>query len=354
MRKIKLGVVGCGVIGTRHIQAAAASPVIDLVAIADPIQERARARAAEYHVPNVHHDGIELIRDPNVEAVVLAIPTGGRARLACDAFRRGKHVLIEKPPAMNAGEIVQMMGLQGGRVGACCSSRFTFLEGFRAAHAEVASGRLGQIREVYCRSLIGADRAPSEPPPAWRVSRAQNGGGILVNWGTYDLDYLLGLTDWALRPRRVFASTWPVADHLAARTAPGSDAESHFVALIRCHGGEVIHLERAEFSAVQTETSWQVVGSRGSLRLQMTFTGPKKVMIDETDPDAGVSSRVLWEGEERETDYHHGPVHDFADAILENRPPRTDLSKALVLQRIFDAIYESSESGRLAEIPMRL
>ncbi len=352
MRKIKLGVVGCGVIGSRHIKAAAASPSIDLVAVADPVADRARSRASEFKVSGVFADGMDLIRETGVEAVVLAIPTGGRARLACEAFRRGKHVLIEKPPAMNAGEILQMMGLQGGRVGACCSSRFTFLEGFRAARAEIASGRLGEIREVYCRALIGAEQAPTEPPPAWRVSRAQNGGGILVNWGTYDLDYLLALTGWTLQPRRVFASTWPVASHLSARVAAGSDAESHYVALIRCRGGEVIHLERAEFSALQTEASWQVLGSRGALRLQMTFSGPKKVLVDETDAAAGVRSRVLWEGEEKEADYHHGPVQDFADSILENRPPHTDLARALVIQRIFDAIYESAESGRLAEIPL--
>jgi predicted dehydrogenase len=350
MRKIRLGIVGCGVIGTRHIQAASASPLIELAAVADAIEERARAKAAEFHVPGVFRDGMELIRDPGIEAVVLAVTTGVRAGLAAEAFRLGRHVLLEKPPAMNAAELLRLMRLRKDRVGACCSSRFTFLEGFRAARAEVESGRLGELREIYCRAVFGADRAPAQPPPPWRVSRAQNGGGILVNWGCYDLDYLLAMTGWSLRPRGVFARTWPVADHLAARVAPGSDADCHYVALIRCEGGEMIHMERAESAALQTETSWQVIGTRGSLRLQMTFTGPKKLMIDETDPDAGVGSRLLWEGEETETSYHNGPVQDFAGAILEGRAPRTDLERALTIQRIFDAIYESSRTGRLAEI----
>jgi predicted dehydrogenase len=350
MQRIKLGVVGCGVIGTRHIKAAAVSPYGELVAVADPVEERVQARAAEFKVASAFRDGMDLIRDPGVEAVVLATPTGGRAAMAAEAFRRGKHVLIEKPPAMNAGEIVELMKLSRGLVGACCSSRFTFLAGFTAARAAIQSGRLGEIRELYCRALYGAEEAPTQPPPAWRVNKAQNGGGILVNWGSYDLNYLLALTGWALRPESVFARTWRVADHLSAHVAPGSDADSHYVALIRCAGGEMIHLERAEFSAVQSEAAWQVIGTRGSLRLFMAFTGPKKVWIDETDPARGVTSSLLWEGEEHETDYHHGPVHDFAQAIVEKHEPRTSLARALVLQGIFDAVYESSETGRLAAI----
>jgi predicted dehydrogenase len=350
MAKIRIGVVGCGVIGTRHMQAAAASPLIELTAVADPIEERARARAAEFHVPGVFRQGLDLVKDPSVDAVVLAIPTGGRAALAREAFRLGKHVLLEKPPAMSAAEIEELMTLAGDRVGACCSSRFTFLAGFRAARAEIESGRLGDLREVYVRALFGADRHPTEPPPAWRVSRAQNGGGILVNWGTYDLDYLLALTGWTLEPRSVFAQTWRVAPHLSAHVAPGSDAESHYVALIRCAGGEMIHVERAEFSAIANETAWQVIGTHGSLRLSMTFSGEKTLFVDETSAASGVSSRVLWQGTEDEHDYHKGPVLDFAAAILEKRPPRTDLRKALVLQKIFDAVYESSASGKLAVI----
>jgi predicted dehydrogenase len=59
---------------------------------------------------------------------------------------------------------------------------------------------------------------------------------------------------------------------------------------------------------------------------------------------------VLWQGTENEHDYHDGPVLDFAAAILEKRQPRTDLKRALVLQKIFDAVYESSSTGVLALI----
>lgn len=351
MRRLKVGVAGCGVIGRRHILGAKASPRIELTSIADPIEERVRELASAHGVPRTHAGALELIRDPEVEAVVLAISTGGRAQLAAEAFRLGKHVLLEKPPAMNAGEILELMAIQGERVGACCSARFKFLAGFEPARAAVASGRIGAIREIYVRYLGAAPLPPRESPPVWRVNRALNGGGILVNWGSYDLDYLLSIAGWTLEPRSVFAQTWRAAPHLALHAAPGSDAESHYVALIRCAGGEVIHLERSEFSAVANESAWQIIGTHGSLRLRMEFSGEKTLWIDTAATETGVTSSLLWQGTESETDYHHGPVQDFAEAVLDGRPPRTDLRKALVIQRLFDAIYESADTGELARIP---
>jgi predicted dehydrogenase len=350
MRKLKLGVVGCGVIGPHHMKGAQASTTIDLVAVADRIEERARAKAAEFVARKVFREGIDLIRDPEIEAVVLAFPAGERAALACEAFRLGKHVLLEKPGAARAAEIEKMISLQGDRVGACCSARYKFAPSFEAARDCVASGALGDLREIYGRNLLAAGKVSADPPPPWRASRAQNGGGILVNWSPYDFDYLLSVAGWSVKPESVFAQTWPVAPHLAARVDPASDAENHYVALIRCRGGAVIHIERGEFTSLRNETVWQIIGSRASLRLHMTLQESKQIWIDETDAATGVTSRLLWEGTEASDPVYYGPVQDFADAVLGRRAPKTDLRQALVIQRIFDAIYASAASGRLAAI----
>jgi predicted dehydrogenase len=99
----------------------------------DLFEERGRSMAKEFRVSRIFRKGRDLVRDRGIEAVMLAIPTAGRAELAGEAFRLGKHVLIEKPPVMHAGEIIEMMRLQGSCVGACCSSRLLFLSGFEAA-----------------------------------------------------------------------------------------------------------------------------------------------------------------------------------------------------------------------------
>ena len=126
--------IGCGVISESHLSMATACPGADVVAVADRHDERARAMAEKYGV-STHYDHVEdLLDDPRVEAVVLAVPTFERTPLALEALERGKHVLLEKPAAGSAPEIEKMMVLRGDRVVACCSSRMGF-----AGHAEAAA-----------------------------------------------------------------------------------------------------------------------------------------------------------------------------------------------------------------------
>ena len=105
MSTVKLGVIGCGVIGSRNLADAMACDAIDVVAAADLRVER-RVFAKEQGVPRVYEDGRDLIdRDPEVEAVLLAFPAAARTAMGLRAFARGKHVLTEKPVAMNATEV---------------------------------------------------------------------------------------------------------------------------------------------------------------------------------------------------------------------------------------------------------
>jgi predicted dehydrogenase len=346
MEPVRLGVVGCGVMGTRHAADAKRTQLFDVVAVADLIEERARGVAEKNGVPQVFSSGDKLLACDEVEAVVLAVPTGVRTPIAKQALAAGKHLLLEKPVAMNAGEVRELMAMQGDRVAACCSSRFRTVASAQAMAQCIAQGTLGPLRLVRMRAIGAAGKAPSSPPPPWRQSKALNGGGILVNWGCYDLDYLLGLTGWQLAPETVCAQTWPIAEHLRARVAEGSDADSHYLALVRCQDGVVISIERGEFAAAGDEEAHHFIGAEASLRTRMTSYQPKVVTLDETNSDAGVVSRELWSGSDDHEGMTAGVLADFARAIRQNRRPLTDLARALVVQQITDAIYESAETGR--------
>lgn len=350
MKQVNLGIIGCGVIGTIHIQNAAKSKLINLIAVADQIEERRREVAEKFGIKKTYSSGEALLKDPDVEAVVLALPTGMRASLALRAFNSGKHVLLEKPAAMNAGELKQMINACGELVGACCSSRYRFLESADFTADFIAGGALGKLRVVRCRATSAAGPPPRKTPPSWRVNKALNGGGILVNWGPYDLDYLLGITGWSIRPKLVLAQTWPIPPQFQCHVAPGSDAEEHFAAMICCEGGTVIIFERGEQVAAQSENAWQLIGTKGSLQLKMIAEKEKKVVFNNSSTEKGVFSEVIWEGDEDSSRVHSGPVNDFARAIREKCQPKTGLEQALVIQKITDAIYASAEQGRAIEI----
>jgi predicted dehydrogenase len=347
---VRFGIIGCGVIGQTHLQAARSSPLIDVVAVADLQPDAARETAELFEVGKVHTAGEDLVADPEVEAVVLAFPARGRAEMALRAFASGKHVLTEKPVAMNADEVRRMIAAQGDLVAGCCSSRYRFLKSAAAATDFLASGVLGELRVVRGRAVLPASGPPDTPAPAWRLSRALNGGGIMSNWGCYDLDYLLGITGWSLRPELVLAQTWKLPPQFESHVAPGSDAETHVAALIRCEGGPVITLERGEAVSTAREKAWQIIGSQGSLRLEMKYGQNRRVLHDDTTTARGVTSKPLWQGDESVTTVQAGPIHDFAAAIRERRQPKTSLEEALIVQQITDAIYTSAETGKAVPI----
>ena len=105
MRPTKLGVIGCGVIGSRDLLDAAECEDVEVVAAADLRLER-RQWAESQGIARVYEDGRDLIeQDPEVEAVIIAYPASTRTAMGLRALARGKHVLTEKPVALNAREV---------------------------------------------------------------------------------------------------------------------------------------------------------------------------------------------------------------------------------------------------------
>ncbi len=350
MEPVRLGIIGCGVISASHLAAAAGCPLAEVVAVADLIPERVEAAGEKHGIEARYPNDEELLKDDRVEAVVLAMPVADRTPVAFKALEKGLHVLIEKPIAGNAADVEKMIALRGDRVAACCSSRKSFTGHAEAATKCVASGALGQIRLIRIRALHGASASPNPDPPPWRQSMARNGGGILVNWSCYDLDYVLQIAGWQPKPRSVFAQWWPVANGTSAYVAPGSDADSHYTALIACEDDIVISMERAEFSSTTSDEAWEIIGTEGSLHLPMQSRKgkPGAVVLNRFVAGEGVTSETIWQqGEEEE---NGGVLEEFVEAIREGPAPRTDLEKALLMQKITDAIYASGQSCQAVPI----
>jgi predicted dehydrogenase len=349
MGAARIGIIGCGVIGSQHIKAASESDSVDLVAVADLIEERRNEAAGMYDVPKKYVDGVDMISDGEVEGVVLAMPAISRVDLALKAFEKGINVLTEKPVARNADEVRTLIEARGDLIAGCCSSRYRFLPSTNAVTDFYASGALGDLRVIHCRALRAGGPPPAKEPPIWRIRRDLNGGGIMSNWGCYDLDYLLGITGWTIKPRVVLGQMWGVPPKFHALADPSSDAETHLAATIQCDDGIAIHYERGEMMTCSPRLSWQLVGSEGSLDLEMV-SAEKEIAFHKAVSETGVESETLWEGNEDTSVVHQGPVSDFAQAIREGRQPKTSLEQALVIQQITDAIYASAETGKAAEI----
>ena len=102
-RKLKVGIIGCGV-GFLHLQGFAENPRAQVVAIAGLDEERCRDLAKQFDVPRVYRDYQDLVADPDIEAVTVAVPNILHVPVALAALEAGKHVMVEKPLAPTAAE----------------------------------------------------------------------------------------------------------------------------------------------------------------------------------------------------------------------------------------------------------
>jgi len=351
MDPVKVGVIGCGVIGSRNLQDAQAGEFTEVVAAADLRVER-REWAAEQGVPRIYEDGRDLLdQDEEVEAVIIAFPAAARTAMALRAFARGKHALVEKPVAMNAREVETMIAARGNLVGACFSGRYRGYESAGVATEFVASGALGALRELHLRAFIAAGPPTGKEPPPWRESFAMNAGGILTNWSCYDLDYILGVAGWSFRPRVALACIWPCAPQFRHHVAPESDADAHYAGFVVGDDGVALTVERGEFAATASRSAWEIIGTVGALRLTMLATGEREIIHDDgSNAEEGTVTRTLWQGDDRAGGGNPQVIGAFARAVRGEGEPITTLENSLVIAQITDAIYQSALSGQAVTI----
>lgn len=109
-KKVKYGVIGAGAIARhRHLPEAHANPKSIVAAIADPVPGRAAEIGQEFGGAEGYTDYKQMLKDPEIDAVVVCGPNALHAKMSIDAFKAGKHVLCEKPMATTRADCKKMM-----------------------------------------------------------------------------------------------------------------------------------------------------------------------------------------------------------------------------------------------------
>jgi myo-inositol 2-dehydrogenase/D-chiro-inositol 1-dehydrogenase len=179
-----VGLVGCGRIAQLfHLRALATLPGARLVAVADVDATRLAEARHVAHDATAVADYSEMLGNPDVEAVVICLPTELHAEAAIAAFEGGRHVYVEKPLARDPREAEEIVSAwrRSGKVGAM-GFNFRFHPLVRAARRELERGRIGTplaARTTFC--------AAARPLPAWKAARA-TGGGALLELASHHVD----------------------------------------------------------------------------------------------------------------------------------------------------------------------
>jgi predicted dehydrogenase len=180
-------VVGTGFGCRVHVPALRAAG-FDVVALVGRDAERTARRAERAGVPRSATSLDEAVALPGVEAVTIATPPATHAALAIAAARAGKHVLCEKPFALDAVEAAAMLDAsrQAG-VGHLVGHEFRWAPERAVVGRAIAAGRIGEPRLVSLVSLVGLVADPETRLPGWWFDAAQ-GGGWLGASGSHVVD----------------------------------------------------------------------------------------------------------------------------------------------------------------------
>ena len=347
---LRIGVLGTGW-GTRISVPALRAEGWHVAALWSRNAERAEKQAADLEIPFATHDAAALINRSDIDAVTIVTPTPTHRDLCLEALAAGKHVLAEKPMAMNAGE-AEGMAAAAESAGVTAMINFEFRFTPQRLHVQqlLANGYLGQLRH----GMVELYWAPplAERELNWR-SQAAMGGGVLNEHGSHYID---ALHQWLGDIRSVSASIEtfvPERRGLTSGTPAQADADDFFTATFGMAQGGFVVLTQSWAAAFGQGMRATLAGSDGMLvttcRETMMFDGevcgapagsdnlqplplPADIApFDESDWRVGSSRRLL---------------REFLRGIRAGCSPAPNFADGLRCQRVLDAIRESARSGR--------
>jgi predicted dehydrogenase len=343
---VRVGIVGCGTISRIYLENAKKLPILDVVACADLIVERAEARAEEFGVARALTVD-DLLDDPSIELVInLTIPRA-HADVARQAIAAGKSIYNEKPLAVHGADgrqLVEEAQVQKVRIG-CAPD--TFLGGgLQTCRKLIDDGVIGQPVAATAFFLSHGHESWHPDPDFYY----QPGGGPLFDMGPYYLTALVALLGPIRRvtgSARVTFPTRTITSQPKAGATITVNTPTHVAGVLDFAGGAVATIITS-FDVWPTELPWiEIYGTEGSLRVPdpNTFGGPVRVRQGRTREWLDVplthgstsNSRGL------------GPA-DLATGLRSGRPHRASGALALHVLDTMESILAASDRGTHVEL----
>lgn len=356
MKKLKIGIIGCGGIANgKHMPSLKKlSDKAEMVAFCDIIVERAEEAKKNYGTPDakVYADYKELLADPTIDVVHVCTPNRSHSFITVDALEAGKHVMCEKPMAINSAEAKKMLDAAartGKKLTIGYQSRQRTDSLFMKKEAE--AGTFGEI--YYAKATAIRRRAV----PTWGVflNEYEQGGGPLIDIGTHALDLTLWMMD-NYKPKYCVGTAY---HKLNKDTNQGNawgkwDPEKFTVedsafGFIVMENGATIVLESAWAlnSLDVREAVTTICGTKagadmnGGLRINGIRNNVQYVSEYAVN---GGSAAAFYDGEGGE-DPSAREARLWIDAILNDTDPSVKPEQAYVVTQILEGIYTSAKTG---------
>ncbi|MCL2508858.1 MAG: Gfo/Idh/MocA family oxidoreductase [Oscillospiraceae bacterium] len=349
MKKLKAAIIGTGGISGEHANGYMKNPNVELYALCDIVKERVEEKAAKYNVPleRAFTDKDEMLKAlPEIDVVSVCTWNSAHAECAVAALNAGKHVLCEKPMAMNSAEAAAMMDA-AAKAGTLLMIGFVRRHGndCRLLKQYIDDGFFGEIyyaKTTYLRR--------NGNPGGWFGDLSRAGGGPLIDLGVHVIDmarYLLGNP----KPVSVYGATFQklfnrpnIGDGKGYQSASAGvddvcDVEDLATALIRFDNGAVISVEASYSLNGENKGDIELFGTKAGAKLDpevhiYSELGNRMVNIDFPG-----STQLSFDGLfEQEMDH-------FVDCVLNGTECIAPMQDGYDIMRILDGIYESARTG---------
>ncbi len=333
---IRLGMIGAGNFSRQHLLGLNEVKIADVVAICDVVKENAERRAKEFNIPDVYTNHHELLKRKDIDAVVLPLPDQVHAEIAIDAMRAGKHVLCEKPMALNLDECKEMvrvsretgMQLMVGQIG-----RYT--PAFVKAKELVEQGAIGEL--FFIESEYAHDYSSIGGEGGWRVTPERE---PIIGGGCHAVDLIRMI---AGDPEEVFA----YANNMSLVDWPIHDC---CVGIMKFPSGAIGKVMTSTGCKRRYTMRTVIQGTKGTLILDnvnATISLFKEEFSDCEELKAPISQQTVEMRIPIAINNHNfaAEVTDFCKCLLENRPVTTDGVQGASTVAVCTAIVESFKTG---------
>ncbi len=273
-RKLRFGVIGAGSFAEAcHIPGLLAAPDAEVVAVAGRRRERAEALAQRFGIPHVEPDAAALCARDDVDAVAIVAPNDVHREAALAAFAHGKHVLCEKPLALDVDEAREM--LAAARVCGCVhlvAFTYRYLYGVAELRRRVAAGDVGEPYLFRGHHEFWDGLRPGTPI-GWRELGAPSGGGgggVLWDSGSHMFDlarHLLGPVAAVRATVQHLPREMPDASGGAPRAVESDDQA---MAWLRFASQARGHWHASRITPTREDAFVQVIGREGALEAQLS------------------------------------------------------------------------------------
>ncbi len=338
-RKIGYAVVGLGV-GTAHAKAAANSKNGKLIAVCDLLEEKLQASKENYPDILTYTSFDEMLKNPDIDAVSIALPSSMHADFAVKVLESGKNVLVEKPIDITveaAQKIADAQKKTGKKAAVVHQNRNNIC--MRPMKEAIESGKLGKLilgtfEVKWHRTQEYYDNG------GWRGTWAMDGGGSLMNQAVHTVD----LMQWLMGEVESVTSVMGKCNH-------DIETEDMTTSIVKFKNGAVSTFVSTTCAYPGICTSLKVYGSLGSIESDDGNLLLWKFIDAPEDEESEMLSKYNKNNGAVANDPtivlgHQSIVEDFIDSIYYDRDPQIMPEEAIKSVKIVNAIYESARSGK--------